>query len=81
MFKVTTFENVSRQIVLSYAMSYHQYARQPPRVSARYQGFEGFYNIAITPACRLTLDVQVVQSVLQRLNTATILGLRSNFEF
>jgi porin len=45
------------------------------------QGFEGFYNIAITPACRLTLDLQVVQSVLQRLSTATVLGLRSSLEF
>ena len=25
------------------------------------QGFECFYNIAITPACRVTLDLQVVE--------------------
>jgi porin len=45
------------------------------------QGFECFYNIAITPACHLTLDLQVVDSPQKRLPTATVLGLRSSFDF
>jgi Carbohydrate-selective porin, OprB family len=45
------------------------------------QGFECFYNAAITPACHLTLDLQVVDSPQKRLQTATVLGLRSSFAF
>jgi hypothetical protein len=45
------------------------------------QGFEYFYNIAITPACRVTLDLQVVQPPLASLHTATVLGLRASLEF
>jgi porin len=45
------------------------------------QGFECFYNIAITPATHLTLDLQVVNSPQKRLETATVLGLRASLEF
>jgi porin len=45
------------------------------------QGFECFYNVAITPAARLTLDLQVVDSPLKRLQTATVLGMRASLEF
>jgi hypothetical protein len=45
------------------------------------QGFECFYNIAITPATHLTLDLQVVDSPQKRLETATVLGLRATLEF
>jgi porin len=45
------------------------------------QGLECFYNIALTPACHVTLDVQVVESVSKNVDTATILGLRGTLEF
>jgi porin len=45
------------------------------------QGFECFYNIALTPACRVTLDLQVVKPVQVSLHTATVLGLRTSLEF
>jgi porin len=45
------------------------------------QGFECFYNIALTPACRVTLDLQVVTPPLVSLHTATVLGLRASLEF
>ena len=45
------------------------------------QGLECFYNIAITPAAHLTLDLQVVNSPQKRLETATVLGLRATLEF
>jgi porin len=44
-------------------------------------GFECFYNIAITPAAHLTLDLQVVDSPQERPETATVLGLRASLEF
>jgi len=45
------------------------------------QGFECDYNLAITPAARLTLDLQVVDSVIRGVDTATALGLRANLNF
>jgi porin len=45
------------------------------------QGFEFFYNLAVTPAARLTFDVQVVQSASARVETATILGARATLDF
>jgi porin len=45
------------------------------------QGFEGFYNIALTPASRVTLDLQVVEPALARLSTGTVLGLRVSLDF
>jgi porin len=45
------------------------------------QGFEAFYNLAFTPAFHLTFDVQVVNGVAKRIQTATILGLRASLNF
>ncbi len=45
------------------------------------EGFEAFYNIAVTPACRVSLDVQVVEPVRAAVETATILGARASFDF
>jgi porin len=45
------------------------------------QGVECFYNIAITPAAHLTLDLQVVESPQKSVHTATVLGLRSTLDF
>ena len=45
------------------------------------QGFEAFYNIAITPSASLTLDVQVVEDAFPGTDTATILGARLQLRF
>lgn len=45
------------------------------------QGFEAFYNIALTPAAGLTLDVQVVDPATDRLDTAVVLGARLLLRF
>jgi porin len=45
------------------------------------QGFEAFYNIAITPACRVTFDMQVVEPIKSGISTATILGMRVALNF
>jgi porin len=45
------------------------------------QGFEAFYNIAITPACHVTLDLQVVEPTESTVKTATIPGLRASLNF
>jgi len=45
------------------------------------QGFEAFYNIAITPAARLSFDAQVVDSPAGNIDTAVILGMRLGLTF
>jgi len=50
-------------------------------VDDRTQGFEAFYNVAITPATRLTFDVQVVDSPSVGIDTAVILGMRLGIAF
>jgi porin len=45
------------------------------------QGFEAFYELAITPATYLTLDAQVQDSALPDIDTAVILGARLNLRF
>jgi porin len=45
------------------------------------QGFEGFYNIALTPAWRVTVDLQIVEPVAKGVHTATIFGLRASIDF
>lgn len=45
------------------------------------QGFEAFYNVSITPAANLTLDVQVLDSPQPDVDTAVILGLRLGLKF
>ena len=47
----------------------------------RGQGFEAFYNAAITPAVRLTLDFQLQDSLLPDVDTAALLGARLNLGF
>ncbi len=44
-------------------------------------GVEAFYNIAVTPAAHLTLDLQVIEPVERSLDTAVLLGLRARLEF
>jgi hypothetical protein len=38
-------------------------------------------NIAVTPACHVTLDVQVVEPAASVVQTATILGMRASLDF
>ncbi len=45
------------------------------------QGFEAFYNIALTPAVGLTLDLQWVDGGLAGADAATVLGLRLDIAF
>lgn len=45
------------------------------------QGFEAFYNIAITPAAGLTFDVQVLNAPTENLDTAVVLGARLLLRF
>jgi porin len=54
----------------------------PPSAVRSYgQGFEAFYNIALTPACHVTLDVQVVEPAAAAVQTVTILGMRASLAF
>jgi porin len=50
-------------------------------VGDRAQGFETFYNCALTPAAHLTLDVQVVESPAQSIDDAVVLGARLGLRF
>jgi porin len=45
------------------------------------QGFEAFYNIALTPAALLTFDVQVVEPPNTRLDTGVVLAARLHLKF
>jgi hypothetical protein len=45
------------------------------------QGFECLLNIALTPACHLTLGLQVVEAVQSSVRTVTVLGLRASLSF
>ncbi|MCE9589691.1 MAG: carbohydrate porin [Planctomycetes bacterium] len=45
------------------------------------QGFEGFYNIALTPAMHLTFDLQVVDPPFPDRDTAVVLGGRLQLSF
>ena len=40
-----------------------------------------FYNIALTQGVALTLDAQVIDPVIDGVDTATILGARLNIRF
>ncbi len=50
-------------------------------LTAHSQGFEAFYNIALTGAAAFTLDVQVVEAPTNNLDTAVILGARLGMRF
>ena len=45
------------------------------------QGFEAYYDVAITPAAQLTFDVQVHDTALPDTDTAAVLGVRLNLSF
>ena len=45
------------------------------------QGFEAFYNVGITPAAHLTLDIQVVDGALPDADDAVVLGARLGMSF
>jgi porin len=45
------------------------------------QGFEAYYNIAITPAASLTIDVQVVESPAADIDAAVLRGMRLGLRF
>lgn len=45
------------------------------------QGFEAFYNIAVTPAAHLALDVQLVDSLASNVDTGVVLGARLGLTF
>jgi porin len=45
------------------------------------RGLELFYNMAVTPWCHLTADLQVVTPILASAETALVLGLRAKFDF
>jgi porin len=45
------------------------------------RGVELFYNVAVTPWCHLTADMQVVRPILERAETSLVLGLRMKIDF
>ncbi len=53
----------------------------PLNFETRSQGFEAFYNIALTPAVHLTFDAQVLDTALPGADTAVVLGLRLKTDF
>lgn len=44
-------------------------------------GGEFYYNITVSPAFHVTLDAQVIDSALPRVDTTWVLGLRTHFDF
>jgi porin len=44
-------------------------------------GSEFYYNIAVSPAFHVTLDAQVIDSALPRVDTTWVLGLRTHVDF
>jgi porin len=45
------------------------------------QGFEAYYNIHVTPWAQLTPDIQVIRPSQERVDTATVVGLRLRLVF
>lgn len=45
------------------------------------QGFEAYYNLSVTTATKLSLDVQVIDFPLPNADSAVILGLRLGLKF
>jgi porin len=45
------------------------------------RGLELFYNVAVTPWCHVTADLQVITPVLEPAPTALVLGLRMKLDF
>jgi porin len=44
-------------------------------------GVEVYYNVAVTPWCHITPDLQVITPFRERLDTAVIVGLRGHIDF
>jgi len=44
-------------------------------------GFEIFYNVAVTPWCHITPDLQVITPTLGLAETSIVLGLRTKIDF
>jgi porin len=71
----------------TFGVGYFHLKFQPDRlidilgVDDQSQGFEAFYNVSITPAANLTLDVQVLDSPQPDVDTPVILGLRLGLKF
>jgi porin len=67
---------------LGYFYMFASQANIPERFNFRdSQGFEAFYEIAITPWMHLTPDIQVIQPSQRGVDTATVLGLRLEMKF
>lgn len=70
-----------------YGVGYYYNSLQSRRLTSvlgvddKSQGFEAFYNIAITPAAGLTFDAQVVESASENIDTAVVLGARLLLRF
>ncbi len=71
----------------TFGVGYFHLKFQPDRLTEftgaddKSQGFEAFYNVSITPAANLTLDVQVLDSPQPDVETAVILGSRFGLKF
>lgn len=44
-------------------------------------GIELYYNVAVTPWCQITPDVQVITPFRERADTSLLIGLRANIDF
>jgi porin len=71
----------------SFGAAYYHTRTQAPRGFALLglndtgQGLEAYYNIAVTPAVGLTLDVQWIDEGLESNNPATVIGARLHVDF
>jgi porin len=45
------------------------------------RGVETFYNVAVTPWCHVTADLQVITPTLSFAETSLVLGLRAKIDF
>jgi porin len=45
------------------------------------RGVELFYNVAVTPWCHVTADLQVITPILEGAETSLVLGLRAKIDF
>ena len=44
-------------------------------------GMELFYDVAVTPWCHITTDLQVITPILEEADTAVVLGVRAKIYF
>ena len=45
------------------------------------QGVELYYNVAVTPWCHVTPDLQVLNPFRQRVDTSLLVGVRAKIDF